>query len=72
MSIADVEILTPGQAPVRGSIGWDESGRITEISREVAGSPLLDGAGELIAVPGFIDIHTHGANGADLSQATLE
>jgi len=30
---------------------------------------LFDGAGEILAFPGFIDIHTHGANGVDLAMA---
>ena len=51
-----------------------EGGRIAAIGpdvRSVDGDETLDGTG-LTAIPGFIDIHSHGRSGADFCDATDE
>jgi len=49
-----------------------EGGRIAEIGgRPAAGDTVLD-VGGLTALPGFVDIHTHGRSGYDYSDATDE
>ena len=74
--IANVQIVTPDEPirPVTIEIAGDGSiAAIHHAGYETpAGSVLLDGGGELLAFAGFIDIHTHGANGVDLFQATPE
>lgn len=47
-------------------------GKISQISAnlEVKGIEELDVAGRLV-LPGFIDIHTHGAVGVDMNNASL-
>ena len=52
-----------------GSIGVDD-GRIVFISRETSGAPaeVIDGT-NLTVLPGFIDVHIHGANGVDTMAA---
>ncbi|MCP5540715.1 MAG: N-acetylglucosamine-6-phosphate deacetylase [Akkermansiaceae bacterium] len=74
--IANVKLVTPDE-PIRPvSIECADDGRIAAI-HEAGATPSgievsLDGGGELLAFAGFIDIHTHGANGVDLSQARDE
>jgi len=74
--LADVLLVSPNShiRPVSIEIGDD--GLISQIHEghnPPAGSNVvLDGGGEIHAFAGFIDIHTHGANGFDLSVATLE
>lgn len=48
-----------------------KDGRIKRIARKIkaAGVPVLDCRGN-IAVPGFIDVHVHGAGGADIFDGT--
>ena len=49
-----------------------EDGRVAQLAKKVnapAGCPRLDLAGKRL-VPGFIDIHTHGAAGVDVNAAT--
>ncbi len=74
--IADVQLVTPGEAVRRVSVSLTDTGEIGDIieaSDTKAGDEILfDGGGELTLWPGFIDIHTHGAKGFDLSNATLE
>lgn len=48
-----------------------ENGIITRIEDALTGADELDFSGKTI-VPGFIDIHIHGANGGDLSDAKSE
>lgn len=74
--IADVVLVTPGSLirPVcleigdRGLIRQIHEGHAPPADSEV----IFDGGGEVKVFPGFIDIHTHGANGFDLSYATPE
>ncbi|MEO0413837.1 MAG: amidohydrolase family protein [Verrucomicrobiota bacterium] len=75
--ISNVQIATPDEAVRPVDLFLDDSGRIGAIV-DAGSAPfddalcLFDGQGEAIIFPGFIDIHTHGANGADLSMATAE
>lgn len=49
-----------------------EEGRVAQLAEKVnapAGCPRLDLGGKRL-VPGFIDIHTHGAAGVDVNAAT--
>lgn len=51
-----------------------EEGRVAQLAEKVnapAGCPRLDLGGKRL-VPGFIDIHTHGAAGVDVNAATAE
>lgn len=51
-----------------------EEGRVAQLAEKVnapAGCPRLDLAGKRL-VPGFIDIHTHGAAGVDVNAATAD
>lgn len=71
--IRNVQIVTPGHEVCPGSIRFSDDGTIAEIGEKVSSDEIaFDGEGDLFAFPGFIDIHTHGANGFDLSNATLE
>lgn len=76
MIIADVLLVSPNALirPVCLEVG--ENGTIAAIHEghdPPGGSKVVfDGGGEIYLCAGFIDIHTHGANGSDLSHATLE
>lgn len=74
--INDVLLVSPGAhiRPVSIELGEDNCiEQIHEGHDPPAGSDVIfDGGGEVNVMPGFIDIHTHGANGFDLSNATLE
>ena len=51
-----------------------EEGRVAQLAEKVnapAGCPRLDLGGKRL-VPGFIDIHTHGAAGVDVNAATAD
>ncbi len=73
--IANVHLITPGEAIQAVSIEVDPaSGIIKEIHKgatppDNSGKVIFDGGGALNVFAGFIDIHTHGANGVDLSHA---
>ncbi|MCF6313195.1 MAG: N-acetylglucosamine-6-phosphate deacetylase [Verrucomicrobiales bacterium] len=72
--IHNCRLLTPGEDVCLGSIGIDEVGVISTVSEgdtEGEHGSSYDAQG-LYAAPGFIDIHTHGVNGCDLTDATLE
>jgi len=75
-TIADVLLISPNDLirPVSIEMGDDgHIGQIHEGHNPPAGSKVIfDGGGEVYATAGFIDIHTHGAKGFDLSYATLE
>ena len=71
MTIEHVRAVTPGRD--LGVCGIrTEDGRIVAIGTDVrarAGDEVVDGTG-LTAIPGFIDIHSHGRSGADFCDAT--
>ena len=74
--IADVLLVSPNSHIRPVCIEIDDKGLIDQI-HEGRTPPdgtnvLFDGGGKVSAMAGFIDIHTHGANGFDLSYATLE
>ena len=74
--LADVLLVSPKSLIRPVSIEIGDDGLIAQIHEghnPPAGSNvILDGGGEIHVFAGFIDIHTHGANGFDLSVATLE
>lgn len=72
--IHNCRLLTPGEKIRPVSIRIDDEGCIAGIEDDGSGDSSSSSydAGGLYAVPGFIDIHTHGVNGCDLSDATLE
>lgn len=74
--ISDVLLVSPNQLIRPVSLEISEDGKIAQIHeghQPPKGSRVIfDGAGEIYVSAGFIDIHTHGANGFDLSHATLE
>ena len=47
-----------------------ENGMIAEISDEIEGSNAITLPEKQILVPGFIDEHTHGADGSDAMDAS--
>jgi len=71
MTIEHVRAVTPGRDLGVCCIRM-EAGRIVAIGSDVrphAGDEILDGTG-LTAMPGFVDIHSHGRSGADFCDAT--
>lgn len=75
-AIADVLLVSPNDYIRPVSIEVSAEGRIAAV-HEGHQPPdglevVFDGGGEVYATAGFIDIHTHGAKGFDLSYATLE
>ena len=66
--IRGARLILPDEV-LTGSIGID-NGRIVFISREpsVAPAEVIDGT-NLTVLPGFIDVHIHGANGVDTMAA---
>ncbi len=74
--IADVLLVSPRSLIRPVSIEIDDIGFIQQIHEghtpPNGSNVILDGGGELFLFAGFIDIHTHGANGADLAQGTHE
>ncbi len=74
--ITDVLLVSPNDyiRPVSLELGDDGNiARLHEGHRPPEGCEVIfDGGGEVYLTAGFIDIHTHGARGFDLSYATLE
>ena len=68
MLITNAHLISPGISRRGASIRIDD-GLITEIGEEISGD--LDLGGKMI-LPGFIDIHSHGADGADTCDASVE
>ena len=69
--IKDANILTP-QGFQRGNL-IIENGKILEVAspKMPENSQIIQGKGRKI-VPGFVDIHTHGAVGVDFNHAEAE
>ena len=74
--IANVQRVTPGEEIRPVSIETNDEGKIAAIHeaghRPEGAEIIFDGGGTVLAFAGFVDIHTHGANGVDLSYATPE
>lgn len=74
--IADVLLVSPNSLIRPVCVEIDDEGKIGQVFEghdPPAGSRVIfDGAGDTYLSAGFIDIHTHGANGFDLSDASLE
>ena len=74
--IADVLLVSPNSLIRPVCVEIDDTGKIGQVFEghdPPAGSHVIfDGAGDTYLTAGFIDIHTHGANGFDLSDATPE
>ena len=74
--IHNVQRVTPDEPihPVSIEIGEDHTiAAIHDPGDLPAGAEIIfEGDGEVLAFAGFIDIHTHGANGCDLSHATIK
>ena len=71
VTVEHVRAVTPGRDLGLCGIRM-EGGRIVAVGPDVrpgVGDEILDGTG-LTAVPGFIDIHSHGRSGADFCDAT--
>lgn len=62
-------VLTPDGWLAGGDVGID-AGRIAAIGIDLAGEALLD-ARDLLVLPGFVDLHVHGAGGAQFEEGTL-
>lgn len=72
-----------GDSRFRSGSLWVEDGRIRRVEfggadarsgkeeRPEGGGTVIDAAGKMV-VPGYVDIHIHGANGADCSDGTAE
>lgn len=73
--ITNVTIVTEDRTIPSGSVRVSE-GKIEEIQEEIIvkdGASVIDGHGRnLTLLPGFIDVHIHGANGHDVMDATEE
>ncbi len=70
-AIVNGKIITPA-AVLDGKVLVLEGGVISEIADSIpAGAERIDAGGFYVA-PGFIDMHTHGAGGADFMDGTIE
>ncbi len=68
MLLVNAHLISPGFEKEAASV-LIEDGLIIEIGNEHSGDLDLDGA---MLMPGFIDIHSHGADGADVCDASAE
>ncbi|MDB4713312.1 amidohydrolase family protein, partial [bacterium] len=66
MLLTNARIISPGLDREGASV-FIENGKITEIANHTSGD--LDLGGKML-LPGFIDIHSHGADGADVCDAS--
>ena len=70
-AVRNCRIVSPGIDIADGTLIW-EDGRIVSAGKDsAAGCSIIDGRG-LIAVPGFIDIHSHGRSNYDFCDGTQE
>ena len=70
--IENVRVVTPGKPDVEGASIYCENDRIDRIGSVAGAADERFDASGLIALPGFIDIHSHGRSGADFCDATDE
>ena len=68
MLLTNAHIISPGLDREGASV-LIENGQITEVANHTSGDLDLDGK---MLLPGFIDIHSHGADGADVCDASRE
>ena len=68
MLLTNAHVISPGFEKEGASV-LIQNGRIVEIGNESSGDLDLDGK---LLLPGFIDIHSHGADGADVSDASVD
>jgi N-acetylglucosamine-6-phosphate deacetylase len=68
MLLTNAHLITPGREQKGASI-LIENNKIVEIAEETSGD--FDLGGKML-LPGFIDIHAHGADGADSCDASAE
>jgi N-acetylglucosamine-6-phosphate deacetylase len=71
MVLENAQVIMPDRVIERGSVVID-SGLITGIadrSSHVPGATIID-IPDLVLLPGFIDVHNHGAVGVDVMEAT--
>jgi N-acetylglucosamine-6-phosphate deacetylase len=70
LALSGARLVTPTGVIERGTLVAD-AGRIVEVGQgpAPAGTEVIDGDG-LTALPGFLDVHIHGAGGADTMDAT--
>ena len=67
MVIKNLRVVTFNGIIENGYIAFS-NGVITEVGSNYEGEDAVDGRGQ-IAMPGFIDIHTHGSCGIDFMDA---
>ncbi len=60
-------VLT-SQGFIKGSIEWDELGRISHLQGNSISSEVARENGQAIILPGFIDLHVHGGAGYDIME----
>ncbi|MDF1659021.1 MAG: N-acetylglucosamine-6-phosphate deacetylase [Verrucomicrobiales bacterium] len=74
--IADVLLVSPNSLIRPVCVEIDDAGKIGQVFEghdpPAKSHVIFDGAGDTYLTAGFIDIHTHGANGFDLSDASLK
>ena len=68
LGCVSADVLTP-QGFVRGYLSWDRSGRISSVRGHSVTPEMAGQMGLPIALPGFIDLHVHGAMGHDVMEA---
>ena len=71
MKITNIEIWNPDLTPYIGTICIHDDFISLEDAKLYDNEPYIDGSG-FIAMPGFVDLHIHGAAGSDMMDATID